>query len=193
MTEIQGNLITAPTVLVKASKLQQLCGGFIKSEEGEYFQAHREKLDYFWSLMDGELRGKSVVVVANYKPEMDAIAQGLRDRGVSHVQIRGGKKHQYNPHDRSQVTILNPSAGEAINLSHHDHMVIYSMNYSYLKWAQFKDRIVVVDTPEVKYYYLLMEGTMDEIVYDAVLNKRRLSEHILSVFRENNSGQEENL
>ena len=189
MAEIQGDLITAPMVLVKASKLHQLCGGFIKNEDREVIHAHSEKLDFFWGLMDGELKGQSVVVVANYKPEMDAIARGLQERGIPYVQIRGGRAHQYDPHDRSQVTILNPSAGEAINLAHHDHMVIYSMNYSYLKWAQFKDRIVVVDTPMVKYYYLTMEGTMDEIVYEAVLNKRRLSEEVLSVFRERRAGQ----
>lgn len=183
MTEIQDNLIAAPMILVKASKLHQLCGGFIKGEDGEFLQAHTEKLDFFWSLMDGELKGQSVVVVANFKPEMDAIARGLEQRGISHVQIRGGKRHRYNPQDRSQVTILNPSAGEAINLAHHSSMVIYSMNHSYLKWAQFKDRIVVVDTPEVKYYYLVMEGTMDELVYEAVLEKRKLSDAILSTYK----------
>lgn len=194
MTDIQDNLITAPMVLVKAAKLHQLCGGFIKTEEGETLQVHSEKLQALWELMDGELKDKSVVVVANYKSEMDAISLGLKEREISHVQIRGGKAHQYNPQDRSQVTILNPSAGEAINLAHHNHMVVFSMNYSFLKWAQFKDRIVVVNTPEVKYYYLLMRGTMDEIVYGAVLEKKKLTEAILSIYRQAaNTGQEESL
>lgn len=196
MTEVQDNLITAPMVLVKASKLHQLCGGFIKSDGGEVLTANQDKLSYFWELVDGELKGQSFVVIANYKAEMDTIAQGLSDRGISNVQIRGGKKHQYNPDDRSQVTILNPSAGEAINLAHYSVMVVFSMNYSFLKWEQFKDRIVLVDTPEVRYYYLLMKGTIDETVYSAVVNKKKLSSAILDMYKqrqEEQTGQEESL
>jgi SNF2 family DNA or RNA helicase len=181
MTEIQGNLITAPMALTKALKLHQVCGGFIKDDDKVTHAVHTDKLDFLWGLLDGELKGQSVCVVANYKAEMDAIAEGLKSRGITYVQIRG--RHQYDPKDRSQVTLLNPSAGEAINLAHHDHMVIYSMNYSYLKWEQFKDRIVLVDTPVAKYYYLLMKGTMDEVVYSAVIEKKKLSDSIMSIYK----------
>ena len=105
-----------------------------------------------------------------------------------------GKSFQYDPDDRSQITILNPSAGEAINLAHHSVMVIYSMNYSYLKWTQFKDRIVVVDTPEVHYHYLMMKSMMDEVVYSAVIEKKKLSDSIMSIYKrhllgDNNSSE----
>ena len=183
-TLIQGNMISAPMALTQALKLHQLCGGYIKDDMGELQHVHDDRINYLWDLMDGELKGKSVAIVCQYKAEMDAVARGLTRRGITHVQIRGGKRHQYNPADRSQVTILNPSAGEAINLAHHSVMVIYSMNYSYLKWAQFKDRIVVVDTPQVQYHYLLMKGLMDEIVYDTVIEKKKLSDRIMTIYKQ---------
>jgi hypothetical protein len=158
--EVQENIVSAAHVLVEGIKLHQLCGGFIKDDDKQLHQLGTDKLDFLWGLIDGPLAGKSMVIVAQYKAEMDAIAEGLRGRGISHVQVRG--KHQYNPKDRSQVTILHPSSGEAINLAHHNHMVIYSMGYSFLKWTQFKDRIVLVDTPQVTYHYLLMENSMVE-------------------------------
>ena len=181
-TLIQGNIISAPMALTQALKLHQLCGGYIKDDEGITHHAHSDKLNYLWSLVDGELKGQSMTIVCQYKAEMDAIAFGLTQRKIPHVQIRGGKQHQYNPKDRSQVTILNPSAGEAINLAHHSAMVIYSMGYSYLKWAQFRDRIVVVDTPEVQYHYLLMKGCIDELVYSIVKEKKKLSEAIMKIY-----------
>ncbi len=181
MTEIQGELVTAPMVLTKALKLHQLCGGFIKDDTGVTHSVHTDKLDFLWNMIENQLKGESICIVSNYKAEMDCIALGLKDRGITHVQIRG--KHQYDPKDRSQVTLLNPSAGEAINLAHHNHMIIYSMGYSYLKWTQFLDRIVLVDTPEVKYYYLNMKGMMDEVVYDAVIKKKRLSDSVMSIYK----------
>ena len=179
-TDIKGTLASTPIVLTKALKLHQLCGGFLKDDLGEIHQVGTEKLQALWNLLDGELRGSGVVVVAQYKAEMDAIGEGLSQRGITFAQVRG--RHQYDPLDRSQVTLLNPSAGEAINLSHHRVMVIFSMNYSYLKWEQFKDRIVLVDTPEVKYYYLMMKNSMDEVVYDTVIEKRSLAERIMSIY-----------
>lgn len=181
ITEIRESLITAPMALVKALKLHQLCGGYVKDDDGNIIHVHHDKLNFLWGMIDGELKGESVVIVSNYKAEMDEIARGLKERGLAYTQIRG--KHQYDPKDRSQVTLLNPSAGEAINLAHHNHMIIFSMNYSYLKWEQFKDRIVLVDTPEVKYYYLMMKGTIDELVYDTVTKKKKLSDTVMSIYK----------
>lgn len=181
-TLVSTGMVSAANALVKASKLHQVCGGFVKDDNGEVHQVNQDKLDHLWKLIDRALPVESFVVVANYKAEMTAISEGLTARGISNKQIRGGKAHQYDPHDRSRVTILNPSAGEAINLSHHDHMIIFSMNFSFLKWSQFKDRIVLLDKPQVKYYYILMKETIDELVYKAVLEKKKMSDEILRVF-----------
>ena len=180
--EVQDNIITAAHILVEGMKLHQLCGGFIKDDDKQLHQMGADKLNFLWSLIDGPLRNESMVIVAQYKAEMDAIAQGLSERGITYVQVRG--KHQYDPKNRSQVTILHPSSGEAINLAHHNHMVVYSMGYSFLKWTQFKDRIVLVDTPVVVYHYLLMKNSMDEIIYDAVIEKKKASEAILSIYKQ---------
>ena len=180
--EVQEGLVSAAHVLTKGLKLHQICGGFVKDDEKQLQVVGQDKLTKLWELIDGPLQGCSIAIVAQYKAEMDAIAQGLSVRGVTFAQVRG--KHQYDPKDRSQVTILHPSSGEAIQLAHHNHMIIYSMGHSYLKWAQFKDRIVLVDTPQVIYHYLLMQESMDEVIYQAVIEKKKASEAILSIYKQ---------
>ena len=180
--EVQEGLVSAAHVLTKGLTLHQICGGFVKDDEKQLQVVGQDKLNKLWELIDGPLQGCSIAIVAQYKAEMDAIAQGLSARGVTFAQVRG--KHQYDPKDRSQVTILHPSSGEAIQLAHHNHMIIYSMGHSYLKWAQFKDRIVLVDTPQVIYHYLLMRESMDEVIYQAVIEKKKASEAILSIYKQ---------
>lgn len=180
--EVQEGLVSAAHVLTKGLKLHQICGGFVKDDEKQLQEVGQDKLSKLWELIDGPLKGCSMAIVAQYKAEMDAIAQGLSARGITYAQVRG--KHQYDPKDRSQVTVLHPSSGEAIQLAHHNHMIIYSMGHSYLKWAQFKDRIVLVDTPQVTYHYLMMENSMDEVIYQAVIEKKRASEAILSIYKQ---------
>ncbi len=180
--EVQEGLVSAAHVLTKGLKLHQICGGFVKDDEKQLQVVGQDKLNKLLELIDGPLQGCSIAIVAQYKAEMDAIAQGLSVRGITFAQVRG--KHQYDPKDRSQVTILHPSSGEAIQLAHHNHMIIYSMGHSYLKWAQFKDRIVLVDTPQVIYHYLLMQESMDEVIYQAVIEKKKASEAILSIYKQ---------
>jgi hypothetical protein len=62
-------------------------------------------------------------------------------------------------------------------------MIVFSMNYSFLKWSQFKDRIVLVDTPEVYYDYLIMKDSMDQVIYDTVVEKKKLAEEIISIYK----------
>ena len=187
--KFEDSIATAPQVLIKAIKLHQLCGGFVKDNDGNVQVIHEDKMNTLWELMDGELKGTPLVIVAQYKAEMDAISQGLAGRGISYVQIRG--KHQYDPDDRSFVTLLNPSAGEAINLAHYSVMVIFSMNHSYLKWEQFKDRIVLVNTPVIKYYYLIAPNTMDDLVYETVVKKKKLSDAVMSIYNRQAIGYNE--
>lgn len=181
ITYINEQKVTAPMVLVKSLKLHQLCGGTIKDDEGKIQIVGDEKFKALIELLETDLNGERVVIVAQYKAEMDRIAGYLQIKGITYAQIRG--KHQYNPEDRSQVTIMHPSAGEAIDLSHNKHMVIYSMNHSYLKWVQFKDRIILVDTPWIKYYYLMVKGSIDEVVYQSVVKKKKLSEEVMSIYK----------
>lgn len=178
--DLEGSMVSAPHVLVKAIKLHQLCGGFLKDNEGRVNHLTSDKMNTLLDLLDGELKGVPLVIVAQYKAELDYISQELLRRKIPHAQVRG--KHQYDPQDRSHITLLHPSAGESINLSHYNVMVVYSMSHSYLKWEQFKDRIVLVDTPVVKYYYLTCPGTMDEIVYESVVKKKKLSESVMEIY-----------
>ena len=49
----------------------------------------------------------------------------------------------------------------------------------------------MVDTPIVKYYYLTCPGTMDEIVYESVVKKKKLSESVMEVYNRTGFGYNE--
>lgn len=178
-TLVQGKMASAAMILTQGLRLHQLCGGFIKDDEGELHLVGSEKFNYLKRLLR-DRKGK-VVIVCKYRAEMDRIAEHLAEEKITYTQIRG--KMQYDPKDRSEVTILNCASGEAIELAHASHMIIFSMDYSFLKWDQFKDRIVLVDTPEVRYDYLIMEDSMDEVIYSTVLKKKKLADELVTIYK----------
>ncbi len=170
-TEFKGRETTAPLVITLAIRLQQLVGGFLTADTGEVEQVGSEKLECLEGLLEGLL---PAVVVARFHPEISAIKSLCQRRGWTTAEIHG--KSKWNPKLRPDVTILQPQSGLAIDLSYSKHMVIYSQDYSFINWSQFKDRIVQVDTPEVYYHHLQLEDSIDQIVYDAVVEKRSLTE-----------------
>lgn len=178
-TMVNGVMSSAPMILTKGLRLHQLCGGYLKDDEGTLHRVGSEKFNYLARLISG--MSEKAVIVCQYKAEMDRIADLLKGMGVTYTQIRG--RRQYDPEDRSQFTILNCASGEAIELAHAKRMIVFSMNYSFLKWSQFKDRIVLVDTPEVYYDYLIMKDSMDQVIYDTVVEKKKLAEEIISIYK----------
>ena len=87
-----GDVSDAKNVAVKIMRLQQITGGWIKSDEGNIHQiseaklvAAHERLEDLWN------SDERVVVFARFKPEVQALYEfGLRSRVDTYV-IRGGQ------------------------------------------------------------------------------------------------------
>lgn len=171
ITEYKGRETTAPLILTLAVRLQQLSGGFLTSDDKHVQGVGVEKLEALKSLLPACL---PAVVVARFHAEISAIRGICQDLGLTYSEIHG--KSEYNPQARPDVTILQPQSGLAIDLSYSKHMIIFSQDYSFINWSQFKDRIVQVDTPEIFYHYLILQNSIDELVYQAVVEKRKLTD-----------------
>lgn len=180
ITLVQGQEVTVPLVLTQSLRLHQLCGGFLTSDEGEIHQVGTEKLDQLKSLLTPD---KNWVVVARYLAEIDSIKELGKSLGMSTQEISG--RQQYDPNLRPQLTVLQPQSGLAIDLSYASDLIIFSQDYSYLNHAQFKDRIVKLGGKAPTYHYLLVKGSMDEIIYETVVEKKKLSDQILSIYKTN--------
>lgn len=84
-----------------------------------------------------------------------------------------------------RTLVANPqSAGHGLTFVNCSYAIYFSMDYSWEMNKQSQDRIHRIgQTQKCTCYYLLAENTVDEVIFDAVQNKKKLSEEILKYLR----------
>lgn len=181
------NLITiSPKLAITlVSKLQQLCCGFIYTEEHEIIPYDDAKLKSLESILN-ENRGKKFVIFCNYSYDIHRINEYLKDKYKIIT-------YDSNTKDRKVWKKLNEAdiflsqikcGGTGLNLQEASVMIFYSPSYSYIDMSQAKDRIYRRGQKKaVKIYYLLAKNTIEENIYNVLQAKKSGAKAVLDDYR----------
>lgn len=186
-----GDVSDAKNVAVKVLRLQQITGGWIKSDEGNMHQiseaklkAAKERLEDLWN--DDE----RVVVFARFTPEV----QALRDLGVrggvptyvlsgdTRREDRDGFRRKFQTQDGPSVFIAQiQTGGLGITLHAAAHVLFYSVTYALDDYIQACDRVHRIgQTRNVTYQHLVASRTVDVDVYAALRRKQSIMDIVMN-------------
>ena len=180
-----GEQVTAPIVLTKLLRLQQLAGGFLQADEAAKPKpVHSAKIDALRDIVDDNIKGTSekLVVFARFLPELDAICDMLDQEGVSFSRIDGSVPiaerseivRSFQQDDDPQVFVAQlATAGLGITL-HRAHMaVFYSVDFNYASYQQAVARIHRIGQKDkCTYVHLIAENTIDQRIMQALGDKK---------------------
>lgn len=173
--------VEARLVITLTLRLQQICGGFLSNGE-EIEQIDSGKLDVVSEVLASR-RNAATVICATYLPEILAIKRRATKLKIPITEIRGGKPLE-KPFTEG-VAIIQQRSGEGIDLSAADLLMFYSWNYSYINYEQMRFRVLSRQRTRVDYLFLKAENTVDDLIYQAVVEKRRLSDIVCDHYRRN--------
>jgi SNF2 family DNA or RNA helicase len=183
-TEMEGEKLNAAGQ-AKLMKMRQLTGGFYYTGEGTVHSSDPVKLKELDQILD-EIKGEPVVIWASFTAEINMIKALIDRRGMHSDVIDGRTKDAGDVIERFQrgdinVLVCHPAAaGHGITLTAASYAVYYSMDFSYEKYQQSRDRIHRKgQTRPCTYYHLIAEGTVDEDILWAVRNKAKVSDAVL--------------
>lgn len=187
--------VVAVNVLTKLLRLQQLCGGFVQSEDGNLLHIHNEKLDILRDELDILLEDETrkVVIFARFLPEIKAINALLTKMKIDYRYIVGAI-NQADRGDAVQAFQSDPSvrvfvaqiatAGLGITLTAADTAIFYSMDFSLANHEQAKARIHRIGQRHpVTYMYLIAEQTVDAKIFDALKSKKSIADMVVDDWR----------
>ena len=187
LDENEGN-IKAPIVLTKLLRLQQITGGFLKNEDDKLIQVDNSKMTIMKDLIEDMPDSKKLVIFARFIPEVNAIEEQLKKSGRKVVTLTGKTKDRGGVIGKftkdKDITVLIAqiqTGGVGLNLQVADTVIFYSVNFSYGDYDQAKARIhrIGQKSNSVNYIHLLIEGTIDEKVIEALNDKKDVAEHIV--------------
>lgn len=195
-----GEIAEASIPLVVALRLQQITSGFvgiqkrvkIRGEPKLVTLAHRisdEKLTVLEDLLREESieRDEKIVIAARFKPDLNAIVKLCQRLKIPAWEIRGGlKRHEtdeairkFRNHEGVGAMVIQPQAASlGIDLSTAAHMVWYSLTPSWVDFTQACDRIAL-SRRSTTFTYLLAEGTVDHLVYEALRMDGQIAKAIM--------------
>ena len=181
---VQGYKVKTSLVITQAMRLHQLCGGFISSPDGGQLSVGSEKLDRLSNLLAVRLAGQKAVICCRFTWEINAIRKMVKAMGLKTSIISG--KHKFTgeeEHRGSDIVLLQIQSGVAIDLAFAPNMIFYSWNYSFIDNEQSRFRIIEFDSDQVNYFYLIAKDTVDEIIYEAVVRKKKFAGLVIDHYR----------
>jgi SNF2 family DNA or RNA helicase len=177
--------VTAPIVLTQLLRLQQITGGFLKSDETEeLYQVSNSKLSLLKETVEDLIEaGKKLVIFARFVPEVESISNFLKELGVNHRTLTGKTKDrgeainsfQNNPDCKVFIAQIS-TGGVGITLTAADTAIFYSLNFSLNDYEQAKARIHRIgQTKKVTYIHLVARHTVDEEVTERLRSKKEVA------------------
>jgi SNF2 family DNA or RNA helicase len=185
-----GEITEASIKLVQGMRLAQLTSGLARTvptderPEGRLLRVGRDKLTVLEErLFDLFEADEHVIIGARWRGDIAAIAamcgkmRGFGRNGVPAFELHGGvdraqrdsNRRQFNGTDGPAAFIMQPQAGSmGIDLRSASVFIWFSLTNSWVDFTQSEDRNALSPTP-VTYEYMLCEGTVDEVLYDELM------------------------
>jgi SNF2 family DNA or RNA helicase len=191
--------ITIKTILERMLRLQEICGGVITYERNPTMFDNRKyehcripgansKVDEVLAIAQDSTG--SIIVWCRFLEEIRMVATALREAygEDSVVEIHGGieeNRRWENVNTKFQMGQARFLVGNAatggvgLNMTRAETVVYYSNSFSFTDREQSEDRAHRIgQTKSVTYIDLIVEKSVDRIVYEALKNKRDVSEYV---------------
>lgn len=191
MTELAGQEISVDRRVAAITKLRQLTSGLIRTDAKQLIPVSEAKLSALKEYAEDRDWSRKLVVFTVFNHEMDIIGEAFRKMGISFLTLHGGTKNRGETVRRFQTSKRDDSilvqvqtGGAAIDLFAANAAVFYSPTFSFIDYAQAKDRIhrIGQDSP-CTYLNLLMRGTVDEDIAKILETAGDMSTMILDAKR----------
>lgn len=189
-TYVTGERIRAPLVITQAMKLHQITGGHIICEpvvkHGRKLAPKVRKLgDSKLALLRAALSaippGEKVVVIARFRHEIRAIRRTLEASGRTWHVVSADTPWERT--FKTDAVVLQIAQAASIDLSSSRRIIFYSWDYSYINFEQARFRILSYTQTRATYYFLIVRGSIDEVLYETITRKKRLADLVVDRYR----------
>ena len=191
VTPSKKHFITAQTVLTQLLRLQQVCSGCVRTEDGVDIKIPTNKLPELMNVLQ-ETDGK-VIIWANFTADLKLIQENIaKTYGENTVELfygaTEGEERQniverfQDPNSPLRFFVGQPrTGGYGLTLTQAKTVIYYSNGYDLEVRLQSEDRAHRIgQTNKVTYIDIVTENTIDEKILKALRNKINISTQVMA-------------
>lgn len=194
VASIKDGTVTADNALVKLLRLQQVTSGAIKNDDGNIVEVSTAKATLLEEVMEDFADNEPLVVCARFTHDLNNVRAICEKQGRRYGEISGNVSEtspDYGLDDRAMMRsdidvcgVQIQAGGVGIDLTRAAYCILYSVGYSLGDYEQFLKRVHRPgQTRPTTYIHLIVSGTKDEAVYDALSNRKNVVEAMIEQAR----------
>jgi SNF2 family DNA or RNA helicase len=185
--------VTADMAVTRLMRLQQLCGGFTTTDDGDVIEVSTAKLNVLKDLVKTKIEGgEQVVIFYRFTAEGQAIHKMLGGMKINYGSINGSvsednRKHyrdffQQGTLDAMVVQIATGAMGISLDRAHIN--IFYSLDFSLSNFQQARDRVMGRNQKnDVTNYMLAVDKTVDKKIMKTLEKDEDISSSISDKWR----------
>ena len=195
IAQVREGIVTASNALVKLLRLQQVCSGYVKLDDGAEVLVGTTKRALLADVLEDLPQLEPVVVFCRFHHDLDTVASVAKEGGRTCVELSGRRNElaRWQAGGADVLAVQIQSGGVGIDLTRARYALYYSTSWSL---GEFDQSLARVHRPgqerPVVYIHLLANGTVDEVVYKALERKRDTIEAVLLRLRGCDETEDEN-
>jgi SNF2 family DNA or RNA helicase len=178
----QGHEVSISNALTKLLRLQQICSGFVPSDDGTTIQTGTEKLDALKDYLDDLEPREPVVVFCRFRLDLEAVHEAAKKTGRTSSELSGSNNQLQEWQDGKTdiLAVQLQAGGVGIDLTRACYCVYYSVGFSLGDYEQSLARVHRPGQDRTTFYmHIVAVDTVDEKVQEALDKKKKIIESIL--------------
>ncbi len=182
MAEIDAGEVTAANALVKLLRLQQITGGYIRTDDGQDVQIDSAKMNLLRDVLEDIDPQEPVIVFCRFHKDLEAVNRVADETGRRSLELSGrmDELKQWQAGEAPVLAVQIDSGGVGVDLTRARYSIYYSLGFSLGSYEQSLARIHRPgQTRPVEYIHLLAQDTVDEQVMAALARRSDVVNSVL--------------
>jgi len=182
IAEVRFGEVTAANALVKLLRLQQITGGYIRTDDGHEVQIDSAKMNLLRDVLEDIDPQEAVIVFCRFHKDLEAVNRVADETGRRSLELSGrmDELKQWQAGEAPVLAVQIDSGGVGVDLTRARYAVYYSLGFSLGSYEQSLARIHRPgQTRPVEYIHLLAQDTVDEQVMAALARRADVVNSVL--------------
>lgn len=186
-TEIEEGSVTPANAMVKVLRLQQLTSGYLKTDDGDLVQCGTEKRSLLSELLTEIPKQEPAVIFCRFTSDIQNVKEVCGEIGKTCAELSGhaNQLRAWQDGEFDHIAVQIRSGGVGISLTRACYCFYYSIGHSLADYLQSLARTHRPGQERtVRYFHLLVEGSVDQKVYKAITQRKEIVDAIIDWYKQ---------
>ncbi|MBI3697416.1 MAG: DEAD/DEAH box helicase [Acidobacteria bacterium] len=183
IAEIKDGTVTAANAMVKLLRLQQLAGGWAKTDDGKLHRVDSAKQELLKDTLEDIGANEPVVIFCRFHADMDAVHEVCQELSYQSVELSGRQDDlkRWQEGEAQVLAVQIGSGGVGVDLTRARYSMYYSLSFSLGEYDQALSRVHRPgQTRPVEHIHLVARNTVDEKIMRALERRAEVIQAILA-------------